>query len=308
MMGLMSEPVGESQLYRSGSGSEDPDDHAPLGFIGLGQVGTPMARRLLGWPGDFVVCDINHRATTPFSRHGARVRSTPAELAERTRIISVMVGNDDQVIDVITGADSILETASPGTIIAIHTAVSPGLAEAMAARAAEKGVVVVDAPVIGGVIGAMSGDLAMMIGGTADAVEAVRQPFSNMASLIAHMGGVGTGTTARLARNLITYGSFVVVGEAQALADGGGVDLKLLGEVVRHSEGLTGGPGAVMLRADRQQLAADDPLRIPFERTRRMGDAELDQVRTLADRLGVDVPISEFARANLGSALGLPET
>lgn len=287
-------------------GEVDQSDAPPLGFIGLGQVGTPMARRLLGWPGDFVVCDVNRRATTPFSRHGARVRQTPAEVAERTRIISIMVGNDEQVTEVLTGHGSILETAVAGTIVAIHTPVSPETPIRLAEIAAERGVVVLDAPVVGGVIGAMSGDLAMLIGGPADAVDEVREAFANMASLIVNTGAVGTGTYARLARSLITYASFVAVGEASDLAAAGGVDLKALGEVVRHSEKLTGGPGSVLLRQDAEPLSAEDPLRVPFERTRRMGERELMLARELADRLGVDVPLTDLARDMLPGALGLP--
>lgn len=307
-MEAMSEPVADPSPddARVRGDEVDPSDHPPLGFIGLGQVGTPMARRLLGWPGDFVVCDVNHRATTPFSRHGARVRATPAEVAERTRIISIMVGNDDQVSEVITGHASILETARPGTIVAIHTAVSPETPIRLARIAAHKDVILLDAPVIGGVIGAMSGELAMMIGGPVDAVDAVRDAFSNMASLMVRTGPVGTGTYARLARSLITYASFVAVGEATELAARGGVDLKALGDAVRHSEKLTGGPGAILLRRDGGPLSVDDDLRVPFERTRRMGERELAAVRELAERMGLDLPLADMANDRLATALGLP--
>lgn len=307
MMGPMPEPEVEppSDDAAYGGAEADSSESPPLGFIGLGQVGTPMARRLLGWPGDFVVCDVNHRATTSFSRHGARVRITPAEVAERTRIISIMVGNDDQVVDVMAGEHSILDTALPGTIVAIHTPVSPQTPIRVARLAAKKDVIVIDAPVIGGVIGAISGDLAMMIGGPTDAVGSVRDAFSNMASLIVHTGAVGTATRARLARSLITYASFVAVGEATELAATGGVDLQVLGEVVRHSEKLTGGPGAILLRRDAAPLAPDDDLRVPFQRTRRMGERELADVSALGEQLGVDLPLTDLALERLARALGL---
>lgn len=302
----MSAPVTDQPTDGPVSVGATPDDVAPLGFIGLGQVGAPMARHLLSWPGDFVVCDAKRRATTPFSRHEAMVRRTPAEVAELARIISIMVGNDDQVMDVIAGEASLLDTATAGTIIAIHTPVAPDTVIRMAELAAAKGVVVVDAPVIGGVIGAMQADLAMMIGGPVDVIDVVRPAFARMASLIVHTGPVGTATRARLARNLIAYASFVAVGEATELAAAGGVDLKALGDVVRHAEQLTGGPGSVLLRRDAKPLEAENPLRVPFERTRRMGERELAGARDLAAQLGVDAPMTGLAIERLATALGLP--
>ena len=107
---------------------------------------------------------------------------------------------------------------------------------------------VIDAPVSGGFMGAHDGTLALMVGGSDEAVAVARPALERLGTLVAHLGPIGAGTRAKLARNLITFASYAAVGEANRLAEAAGVDLALLGEVVRHSDRVTGGPGAIMLR------------------------------------------------------------
>src|SRR5690606_15689721 len=100
-----------------------------------------------------------------------------------------------------------------GTVVAVHSTIGADTAPALAARAAESGVDVVDAPVSGGFMGAHTGELAVLVGGEDAAVERCRGPFSRWASLISHMGPVGSGTRAKLARNLLHFTAFVAVNE-----------------------------------------------------------------------------------------------
>lgn len=277
-----------------------------VGFIGLGQIGKPMARRLTDWTGGLVVCDAVADVTRSFAKRGVAVAATPAEMAETATIISIMVRDDAQVTDVLTGPDGILSTARPGTIVAIHSTVEAPTPARLAAVAADHDVEVIDAPVSGGGMGAAAGTLAVMVGGRAEAVERVREPFGSFASLIAHVGPVGAGTRAKLARNLITFASFTAVGEAMALAEAAGVDLALLGEVVRHSDAVTGGPGSVMLRSAGAPLADDDGLHDVFVHTRSLGEKDLRLALELGAELGLDLPVATHALEHLGPALGVP--
>ena len=277
-----------------------------VGFIGLGQIGAPMARRLRDWPGGLTVFDVVDAATEPFSRKGNRVAASPAEVAEHATVISLMVRDDAQVREVMSGRDGILTTAQPGTVIAIHSTVEAHTPAEMADLAAARNVQVIDAPVSGGSMGAHGGTLALMVGGSEQAVDAVREPFGRFASLVAHLGPVGAGTRAKLARNLITFASFAAVGEALRLAAAAGVDVVKLGDVVRHSDAVTGGPGAVMLRGDAAVLAVDDGLRPIFEHTRALGEKDLDLALALGASLGLELPVATLARQNLGAALGVP--
>lgn len=280
--------------------------HAPLGFIGLGQIGGPMATRWLEWPGGLTVHDVAPAATEPFALGGAHVAGSPAEVARRAEVISIMVRDDQQVEAVLAGPDGILSSAAPGTVVAIHSTVEADTPARLAALAAERQVEVIDAPVSGGFMGAHEGTLALMVGGTAAAVDRVREPFGLLGTLVAHLGPIGAGTRAKLARNLITFASYAAVGDAYRLAEAAGVDLALLGDVVRHSDRITGGPGAVMIRRSAGPLAPDDGLAAIFTHTRGLGEKDLALALGLAAEHGIDLPFARLALDHLGAALGVP--
>jgi 3-hydroxyisobutyrate dehydrogenase len=276
-----------------------------VGFIGLGNIGAPMARRLLAWPGGLVVHDLRPEACDPYVAKGATAAATPAEVAAAADVISVMVLTEEQVRDVLAGPDGVLGTARPGTVVAVHSTISAEGAVALAALAAEAGVELVDAPVSGGAMGAHDGSLAIMLGGSDEAVERCREPFSLMGTLLAHFGPVGAGTNAKIARNLITFVGFAVVGEAQRIAEAAGLDLGKLGDVVRHSDRSTGGAGAVMLRPTAAAMADDDGLRPIFEHTATLGSKDLHLAVELAAQHGLDAPFAELGERWLRVALGL---
>lgn len=275
-----------------------------LGFIGLGQLGKLVARHLVSWPGGLVVCDIRPEATRAFAERGATAVRDAAELvAQGAAIISVMVRDDDQVNEVV---HELLETAPPHTIVAIHSTIRPKTATDLAIKAERHGVVVVDAPVTGGPAGARAGTLAVMIGGPDAAVERCRDPFACFSDRTVHFGEVGSATRAKIARNLITFAGYVAAGEAQRLAEAAGVDLVQLGEVVRYSDSVTGGPGTIMLRETSATIPSDDPWFELMTHTRDLGEKDLQLAEELAEQLGVEVPLTGLARDLLGGALGVP--
>jgi 2-hydroxy-3-oxopropionate reductase len=199
----------------------------------------------------------------------------------------------------------ILTAAAPGTVVAVHSTIRAETAEELAAVAAPCGVVVVDAPVSGGFMGAHEGTLAVMVGGTAEAVERCREPFSRWATLVEHLGPVGAGTRAKLARNLITFVSYAAATEAQRLAEAAGVDLGRLAEVVRHSDVVTGGPGAIMFRNTTAPLERDDSLYEIVEHTLGLGEKDLALALELGRQLDVDLPLAALALERLRPGLGL---
>lgn len=281
----------------------EPSGQPVVGFVGLGQIGAPMAERLLGWPGGLVVHDVASAATEPFAAAGAIVAPTVGDLAAQARLISVMVRDDEQVCTVV---DQILADAAEGTIVAIHSTIRAETAEALAAAAMDQGVEIVDAPVSGGAMGAADGTLAVLVGGTPEAVERCRVPFAAFADLVVHFGPVGSGTKAKLARNLLHFVSFTATAEAQRLAEAAGLDLEALGRVVRHSDAVTGGAGAVMLRKTTEPTRPDEFWRKVFTHATALGEKDLDLALALGRDLGVDLPMARFARANLAAALGVP--
>ncbi|MBO2454952.1 NAD(P)-dependent oxidoreductase [Actinomadura barringtoniae] len=267
------------------------------GFIGLGQMGAPMAGHLT----DLIVYDTSAEALEPFKGKAA---GSVAEVAREADVVSVMVRDDDQVNAV--GAE-ILASARPGTVLAIHSTIRARTAEDLATRAKPYGIEVVDAPVSGGFMGASAGRLAVMVGGTDEAFARCEESFGAWADLILHMGPVGAGTRTKLARNLLHFVAFTAAAEAQRLAEASGVSLRKLGRVVRHSDAITGGPGSIMIRSTTAPLAEDDALYGILRHAQALGEKDLSLALELADELGVDAPLARMALERFGAGLGFPE-
>lgn len=289
---------------RIGPGTPE-DSPAPVGFIGLGNMGAPIARRLLTWPGGLVVCDVRAEATEPFVAEGATAASTPAEVARTARLVSVTVLDDAQVRDVVDGPEGILRTAAPGTVIAVHSTISDSTAVELADVCATAGVHLVDAPVSGGAPGAEKGQLAVMVGGPREAYEACTPVFRLWAAMPVHAGEVGAGTRMKLARNLLHFISFTATAEASRLAEAAGVDIAKLGRVVRHTDAITGGAGAVMLRETTAPIDSDDFWHGVFTHVRGLGEKDLSLALGLGERLGVDLPLGTIALRDLGVGFGV---
>jgi 3-hydroxyisobutyrate dehydrogenase-like beta-hydroxyacid dehydrogenase len=249
-----------------------------------------------------VVYDVAAEATEPLAAAGATIADSIAEVAARADIICVMVRDDDQVRQVL---DELLAAGRRDLVVVVHSTVHPDTAVELAGRAERYGVAVLDAPVSGGAMGAADGRLAIMLGGAGQAVERARPVLEQLGDVIVHFGPAGAGTKAKLARNLLHFVAFTAVAEAERLAESAGVDLEALGRIVRHTDGLTGGPGAIMLRATTKPLAGDDPLRPIFEHVRELGEKDLRLAIELGDTLGVPTPLAEHAIERLAAGLGL---
>jgi 3-hydroxyisobutyrate dehydrogenase len=276
-----------------------------VGFIGLGNIGRPMAERLVDWPGGLWVYDIDADAVAALERLGAKSAPSPRDLAAHAGVICVMVRDDEQVRSVVTGPDGLLAGAHTDAVIVIHSTIRAETAAEMELVAAPHGVGVLDAPVSGGAPGARDGRLAVMCGGKDDAFAAAEPVLGRMGELVVHLGPVGSGTRAKLARNLLHFVAFTAATEAQRLAEAAGLDLVELGRVVRHTDAITGGPGAIMHRDTTRVLAADDPWRPILEHVVALGEKDLGFATELADELGVDVPMARLALERLGSGLGV---
>lgn len=273
-----------------------------IGYIGLGSMGAPMAMRLVNWPGGLTVHDIRDEATSPFAEAGAAVAGTLAEVAAAD-LIEVTVLDDAQVREVIT---ELAEHAATGTVIAIHSTISDTTAEELAARLAPKGIHVIDAPVSGGAGAARNGELATMVGAPREVYERVKPVFKQWASLVIHSGEPGAGTRMKLARNMLTFTGFAAACEAMALAERAGLDLQALGRVVRHTDALTTGAGAIMIRDNTHEIEPGHWLYDTFTHTRSLGEKDLGLALGLGESLDVDLPLAQIALRNLAAGLGVP--
>ncbi|OBG88638.1 oxidoreductase [Mycobacterium sp. E136] len=279
-------------------------EQTKLGYIGLGNQGAPMAKRLVDWPGGLVVFDVRTEAMTPLAEIGATLADSVADVAAAD-IVSVTVLNDEQVRDVV---GRLAEHAKSGTVIAIHSTIEPGTAPELADQLRPRGIHIVDAPVSGGAGAADRGELAVMVGADDEAYAAVKPVFKQWASLVVRAGEPGAGTRMKLARNMLTFTGFAAACEAQVLAEAAGIDLQKLGRVVRHSDAQSGGPGAIMYRDDTKPLAPDHFLHDMFVHTRGLGEKDLRLALELGKATDVELPLAEVALRNLAAGLGVPHT
>lgn len=275
-----------------------------VGYIGLGNQGAPMAKRLAGWPGGLIVFDVRAEVMAPLVELGATPAGSVADVA-RAGVIEVTVLNDEQVRDVV---GQLAEHAKPGTVIAIHSTIDPHTAPELAEQLAPKGIHVVDAPVSGGAGAADKGELAVMVGADDEAYELVKPVFKSWASLVVRAGEPGAGTRMKLARNMLTFIGFAAACEASRLAEAAGIDLQKLGRVVRHSDAQSGGPGAIMVRDDTTALAPDHWIYDMFVHTRGLAEKDLTLALGLGEATGVELPLAEIALRDLAAGLGVPHT
>lgn len=275
-----------------------------LGYIGLGNQGAPMAKRLVDWPGGLIVFDVRAESMTPLAEVGANLADSVADVAAAD-VISVTVLTDAQVRTVVS---ELADHAKPGTVIAIHSTIEPSTAGELAEQLRPRGIRVVDAPVSGGAGAAAKGELAVMVGADDDAYEVVKPVFKQWASMVVRAGEPGAGTRMKLARNMLTYIGFAAAFEAAKLAEAAGIDLQKLGRVVRHSDAQSGGPGAILVRDDTKPLQSDHFVYDMFVHTRGLADKDLRLALELGEATGVDLPLAEIALRDLAAGLGVPHS
>lgn len=273
-----------------------------VGYVGLGSMGAPMAMRLTDWPGGLTVYDVRDEALVPFAEAGASVAAGLADVAAAD-VISVTVLDDAQVREVVA---ELAAHAAPGTVIAIHSTIADTTAAELADALRPQGIEVVDAPVSGGAGAARKGELATMVGAPRPVYERIKPVFTRWASLVIHAGEPGAGTRMKLARNMLTFTGFVAASEAMRLAERSGIDLQALGRVVRHTDALTTGPGAIMIRDNTHEIEPGHWLYDTFAHTRELGEKDLTLALVLGESLGVELPLARIALNDLAAGLGVP--
>jgi 2-hydroxy-3-oxopropionate reductase len=197
-----------------------------IGFIGLGLMGRPMAKNLRKAGYDLVVHSRSRPPVDDLVAAGARAAATPADVAaQATRIITMLPDGPD-VEQVLEGPSGLLGALQPGTIIIDCSSIAPAVAQRLAARAAERGATMLDAPVSGGEIGAVSGTLSIMVGGDAQAFATVKPIFDAMGNpeRVIRIGDAGAGQLCKLCNQMVIGGALAVVSEAFTLARKAGVD------------------------------------------------------------------------------------
>lgn len=209
------------------------------GFLGLGNIGLPMAKRLAAAGLPTTVFDVVPERVAELVAAGAKAAATPREVAAASDVIGVCVRDDDDVRGVMAGADGILAGAARGLVVTIHSTVQPGTVEEVAAQAQPHDVSVIDACITGGAAGAAQGTLTVMAGGDAADVGRARPFLDCFAKKVVHTGPLGSGCKMKLCNNLMTYLAWTSIYEATMLARAAGLSQEVLEEVTGSNGNLT---------------------------------------------------------------------
>jgi 2-hydroxy-3-oxopropionate reductase len=195
-----------------------------IGFIGLGVMGKPMARNLMAAGHELVVYSRTRADVDELAGEGATGASSPREIGAACGTTIAMLPDSPQVEEVFGGEDGVLAGAGPGSLVIDMSTISPVVTRALAARAGERRVGYVDAPVSGGDVGAREGTLSIMAGGSEEDFERARPLFEALGKTVVHVGPVGAGQVVKACNQVVVALTIEAVGEALVLGSKAGVD------------------------------------------------------------------------------------
>jgi len=210
---------------------------AKVGFIGLGNMGMPMAQNLLKAAHAVTGFDLNVDATERLAASGGSTANSIADACKDAEVVITMLPAGEQVREVYLGAGGVLATVEPETLLIDSSTIDVATAREVAQAARDKALAMVDAPVSGGVAGAEAASLTFMVGGDDAAFERARPLLETMGKTIVHAGGPGNGQAAKICNNMILGASMIVVSEAFLLAEKLGLEAQKLFDISSKSSG-----------------------------------------------------------------------
>ena len=258
-----------------------------IGFIGLGTMGTPMARNLLTRGHQLTVWARRPEAMAPLLTAGAMAGESAAHVAATSEIILTMVTDTRAVEEVVLGERGIARGARPGAVVIDHSTIDPAGARRIAGELGTLGVEMLDAPVSGGSAAAEAGTLAIMVGGSKAVLDRATPVLSCYATHIVHIGPSGAGQIAKACNQICTIVNQLGAAEAMLLAERAGVDPRPVKEVL-----MSGFAASRMLDLQAPKMIARD-----FEGKveSRLHHKDIRIVLDLARSLGIELPASAAA-------------
>jgi 3-hydroxyisobutyrate dehydrogenase len=210
---------------------------ARIGFLGLGNMGLPMAQNLLKAGHEVEGVDVNPDSIAKLKEAGGAIAETVKIAASRADVVISMLPSGKEVREVYFGAGGVIENANEGTLLIDSSTIDVETARTVASAAEAKGLMMLDAPVSGGVGGAQAGTLTFMVGGSERAFERGRSILEKMGKTIVHAGGSGNGQAAKICNNMILGVSMIAVSEAFVLAEKLGLEAQKLFDISSKSSG-----------------------------------------------------------------------
>jgi 2-hydroxy-3-oxopropionate reductase len=195
-----------------------------VGFIGLGAMGRPMALHLLRAGHALSVYARRAEAAQPLLDAGAVLHASPADVAAESEVVFTVVTTGSDVEQVVLGERGLIHGAAPGSVLVDMGTIPPGTARRIAARLAERGIEMLDAPVSGGEQGAINATLSIMVGGKAEVLERARPLLEKLGKTIVHIGPSGAGQVAKACNQMLMVSIIEACAEAMLLAEKSGAD------------------------------------------------------------------------------------
>jgi 3-hydroxyisobutyrate dehydrogenase-like beta-hydroxyacid dehydrogenase len=262
-----------------------------IGFIGLGNMGKPMAENLVRAGFTLTVHDLKPEPVADLVSLGARAADSPRAVAEQSDIIASVVMNERQTLEVMLEGDGtgVLAGAAPGALIVIHSTVSPGFCRQLAETAAARGVGVVDAAVSGAEKKSREGTLTVLAGGEANDIARCQPLFDVIGEHVFHMGDLGMGQAAKICNNLLTLVNVQVVEEAIGLAKAVGIAEDRLRALVETSSGDSWALRNIGQMRELAALHTDGPIDMTI-----FGRKDISLAVKLGQASGCDTPITSF--------------
>lgn len=274
-----------------------------LGYIGLGVMGSRMARNLAKKSGLPVIgYDVDTAKAQALEADGIQVASSIREVVEAADVVFLCVPGEPQVRQACLGEGGVAEYVRPGQTIVDMTTAGPGIDREVAEALAAKGVDFADAPVAKGVPAATDGTLAITVGGSAEVVERIRPYLEHMGTDISHCGPIGTGQVMKLMNNMIVLQNVSALAEAMAIATRAGVDRSRVFEILQH-----GSAGSFAMNRHGSFMASGEYPDDIFPA--RYSVKDITYALDLAGEVGVDAKGAELAKSRLDEvvARGLGE-
>lgn len=262
-----------------------------VGYIGLGNIGKPSARHLIGKSWRAHVYDVYRPAVDEMAALGAVACATVTELARACSHIGICVRDAGQVEDLLYGESGILQNARPGTLVAIHSTVTRNAILRWAEDAAGCNLELIDAAITGGAAVAEEGKLCYMVGGGEEAVARATPVFMSSAEKVIHAGALGSGMVLKLCNNMMTYAEYLAMSEATRLAEAAGLTADMLYQV-GQSNGVVNA-GMHRMVSNRNKLApalTEEQMEQYFGSFGRLGEKDLQCALATATELGVELP------------------
>lgn len=208
-----------------------------IAFIGLGNMGAPMARNLLKAGHQVHLFDLNQTVLGELAEQGGHISDSPGDAARAAELVITMLPAAAHVRSVYQGEDGVLAGIRPGTPAVDCSTIDPQTVRDISALALKQGVALADAPVSGGTGGAQAGTLTFMVGATPELFASLQPVLAQMGRNIVHCGEVGTGQIAKICNNMLLGISMIGVAEAMALGDALGIDTQVLAGILNTSTG-----------------------------------------------------------------------